>query len=256
MVAKDIVTAPRPSHGAAILQRHGEGADGAAMPQWSRALLRAVTHELRSPLTVIRAYSSVALTRRARLSQVEVKDIMRRIDRSAQHVEVIVSDLETLVRQETVAIRPVTLEARSFLVDHADDLQTLAPGRELRLELYPEALLLYADPQRMRQVLNNLVVNAHKYSRPDGGITIRVTRANGSILISVQDEGPGVPPDEIEQVFQPFYRGSHSANAKAKGSGLGLAICKSLVEAQGGGLRAATSPRGGFQMLVTLPSAA
>jgi two-component system sensor histidine kinase GlrK len=139
-------------------------------------------------------------------------------------------------------------------VDHADDLQTLAPGRELQLELYPEALLLYADPQRLRQVLNNLVVNAHKYSHPGGMITIRVGCAGDTILIAVQDEGPGVPPDELNQVFEPFYRGSRATTAS--GSGLGLAICKSLLEAQGGGLRATPSPRGGFQMLVSLPSAA
>jgi signal transduction histidine kinase len=254
MVAKEIVTASHLSSAAAVLQRPGGETDGAGMPQWSRALLRAVTHELRSPLTVIRAYSSVVMQRKTRLTHGEVKDIMRRIDRSARLVEVIVGDLETLVRHEAVTMRPVMLDLGSFLADHADDLQALAPGRELRLEFHPGSLHLYADPQRLRQVLNNLVENAHKYSRPGGGITIRVGCARDSVLIAVQDEGPGVPPDEIEQVFEPFYRGSHGT--EADGSGLGLAICKSLVEAQGGGLRAAPSPCGGFQMLVTLPAAA
>jgi two-component system, OmpR family, sensor histidine kinase KdpD len=254
MIAKDIVTASRPSPRAGIFQRSGGDPDGTGLPQWSRALLRAVTHELRSPLTVIHAYSSVVLQRKTRISLDEVKDIMRRIDRSAELAQVIVGDLETLVKQEAATVRPVTMEVRSFIVDHADDLQALAPGRNLQIELYPEALLLFADPHRLRQVLNNLVENAHKYSRPGGGITIRVGCARDSVLIAVQDEGPGVPPGEIEQVFEPFYRGSHQG--EANGSGLGLAICKSLVEAQGGGLRAAPSPRGGFQILLTLPAAA
>ena len=254
MVAKEIVTATRPSPGVGILQRPDGGEDGAGMPQWSRALLRAVTHELRSPLTVIRAYSSVVIQPNARIKDGEIKDLFRRIDRSAQLAEVIVGDLETLVKQEAATMRPVTMEARSFVVNYADDLQALAPGRDLQLQLYPEALLLHADPNRLRQVLNNLVQNAHKYSRPRGGITIQVGRARDKVLIAVQDEGPGIPADEIEQVFEPFFRGSRGATAN--GSGLGLAICRSLVEAQGGGLRAAPSSCGGFQMLVTLPSAA
>jgi signal transduction histidine kinase len=252
MVAKEIVTASH-SLGAGILPRPGEQ-DEAGLPQWSRTLLRAVTHELRSPLTVIRAYSSVALQPRTRLGQGEVKDIMRRIDRSAELAQVIVGDLETLVKQEAAAMRPVTMEVRSFVVDHADDLQALAPGRNLQIELYPEALLLFADPHRLRQVLNNLVENAHKYSHPGGAITIRVGCCGESVLIAVQDEGPGVSPEEIEQVFEPFYRGSDRGDAN--GTGLGLAVCKSLVEAQGGCLRAAPSPRGGFQMLLTMPAAA
>ena len=252
MVAKEIVTATRPSPG--LLQRHGEGEDGSGMPQWSRALLRAVTHELRSPLTVIRAYSSVALQRKTRLSHVEVKDIMRRIDHSARLVEVIVGDLETLAKQESVAMRPVVLDLGGFLSEHACDLQALAPGRDLQLEFHPGSLRLRADPLRLKQVLNNLVENAHKYSRPCGGITIQAGRASDNVLIAVQDEGPGIPADEIEQVFEPFFRGSRAG--VANGSGLGLAICKSLVEAQGGGLRASPGPCGGFQMLMTLPSAA
>jgi signal transduction histidine kinase len=253
MVAKDFVTASRPSPGAVILQRPG-GDEVSGMSQWSRALLRAVTHELRSPLTVIRAYSSATLQRRTRLAHGEVRDIMRRIDHSAQLVEVIVSDLESFVREEAATLQPVTLELRAFVVDHADDLQALAPGRELRIELYPQPLLMHADPQRLRQVLNNLVENAHKYSKPGGAITLRVGWAGDGVGVAVLDEGPGVPTDELEHVFEPFYRGSHGS--ETKGSGLGLAICKSLVEAQGGGLRAAPSPRGGFQMLVSLPSAA
>jgi signal transduction histidine kinase len=253
MVAREIVSTSHPASGAAVLERLAEE-QGTGMPQWSRALLRAVSHELRSPLTVIRAYSSLVLQRKTRLSQGEVRDIMRGIDRSARLVEVIVSDLETLVNHETVAMQPVMLDLDAFLSENAEDLQALAPGRELQLEYQPGPLRLHTDPLRLKQVLNNLVENSHKYSHPGGEITIRVGCAGESILIAVQDAGPGIAPDEVERVFQPFYRGSHGTDAD--GSGLGLAICKSLVEAQGGGLRAAPCPRGGFQMLVTLPAAA
>jgi signal transduction histidine kinase len=254
MVAKDIVTVSRPPRGVGLLEQHRDREDGEGLPQWSRALLRAVTHELRSPLTVIRAYSSVVLQQKSKLGVTEMRDIMRRIDRSARLVEVIVGDLETLVRQEGVQMQMVPLDLTAFISDHAQDLHALAPGRELQLEFHPGALQLQADPQRLKQVLNNLVQNAHKYSLPSGQITIRVGRTRDSVLIAVQDEGPGVPDDEIAQIFEPFYRGSRSA--KANGSGLGLAICKSLIEAQGGGLNAASIPCGGFQILVTLPAAA
>jgi len=179
---------------------------------------------------------------------------MRHIDRSARLVEVIVGDLESLAKQESVRMRLMALDLTSFLSDNVADLQALAPGRQLSLNFDVCSPRLRADPVRLKQVLNNLVENAHKYSRPRGQITIRVGRLDDSVLITVEDEGPGVPPDEISQIFDPFFRGSRTA--KRMGSGLGLAICKSLVEAQGGGLAAATGPCGGFQMLVTLPSAA
>jgi signal transduction histidine kinase len=196
----------------------------------------------------------VALQQKTRLSPAEMTDLMRHIDRSAKLVEVIVGDLEALARQESIQMRLVALDLAAFLREHCSDLQALAPGRQLELDFGLPSLQLRADPVRLKQVLNNLVENAHKYSRPSGQITIRVGQVRESVLIAVEDEGPGVPADEIQQIFDPFFRGARTS--QQNGSGLGLAICKSLVEAQGGGLRAAPSPRGGFQMLVTLPVAA
>jgi signal transduction histidine kinase len=251
---EEIVSASSPSRRAGFLERRHEGRDRESLPRWSLTLLRAVTHEIRSPLTVIRAYSSVALQKKARLSAAEMHDLMRHIDRSARLVEVIVGDLEALAKQESVRMRLVALDLESFLSENVCDLQALAPGRDVTLDVDLGGLQLLADPVRLKQVLNNLVENAHKYSRPQGRITIRVGQIKENVLIAVEDEGPGVPPDEIRQIFDPFFRGSRTS--KQNGSGLGLAICKSLIEAQGGGLRAAASPRGGFQMLVTLPAAA
>ena len=250
---EEIVSAPRPSR-RHQLRRRGEGRDEEGLPQWSVTLLRAVTHEIRSPLTVIRAYSSVALQKKTRLSRTEMAELMVHIDRSARLVETIIGDLDALAKRESVRMRLVSLDLTHFLSEHALDLQALAPGRRLELDFDMGSLVLRADPVRLKQVLNNLVENAHKYSRPSGPIIIRAGQVDEKVLIAVEDEGPGVPPDEINQIFDPFFRGTRTS--KQNGSGLGLAICKSLVEAQGGGLRAASSPRGGFQMLVTLPAAA
>jgi signal transduction histidine kinase len=249
---KEIVPATTPARRQGLRPRRRGDQDG--LPRWSLALLRAVSHEIRSPLTVIRAYSSVALQANRRLSRTEMTDLMRRIDRSARLVEVIVGDLDALARQESVQMRLVALDLATFLRENTADLQALAPGRRLQLDFDLASPRLRADPLRLKQVLNNLVENAHKYSRPSGQITIRAGQARDSVLIAVEDEGPGVSADEIKQIFDPFFRGSRTS--KQNGSGLGLAICKSLIEAQGGGLRAAPSPRGGFQMLVTLPAAA
>jgi signal transduction histidine kinase len=250
---KEIVSASKPSR-RHLAQGQRGSRDSESLPRWSVALLRAVTHEIRSPLTVIRAYSSVALQKKAQLSHTEMTDLMRHIDRSARLVEVIVGDLEALARHESVRMRMVSLDITAFLSQNALDLQALAPGRQLSLDFDAGALRLRADPVRLKQVLNNLVENAHKYSRPSGDITIRAGQIKDCVLIAVEDEGPGVAAEEIQQIFDPFFRGSRTT--KQNGSGLGLAICKSLIEAQGGGLRAAPSPRGGFQMVVTLPAAA
>lgn len=248
---KEIASASGPSR-RHLAERRREGRE--SLPGWSLALLRAVTHEIRSPLTVIRAYSSVALQKKVRLSTTEMTDLMRHIDRSARLVEVIVGDLESLARQESVRMRLVSLDLTSFLTDNVADLQALAPRRQISLNFDVCSPRLRADPVRLKQVLNNLVENAHKYSRQRGQITIRVGQADDGVVIAVEDEGPGVPADESNQIFDPFFRGSRTG--KQMGSGLGLAICKSLVEAQGGGLSAATSPCGGFQMRVTFPAVA
>jgi signal transduction histidine kinase len=251
---KEIVSASRPVRRGTQAPRRTAPEEAESLPRWSLALLRAITHEIRSPLAVIRTYSTASLQRKARLTSREMTDILGHIDRSARLVEVIIGDLESLARQESVQMRLVPVDLPRFLSEHAPDLRALAPGRQLELDLDFGELRLRADPVRLKQVLNNLVENAHKYSRPRGQITIRVGQINDNVLIAVEDEGPGVPADEIQQIFEPFFRGSRTS--RQNGSGLGLAICKSLIEAQGGGLRAAASPRGGFQMLLSLPAAA
>ncbi|HWO72320.1 MAG TPA: ATP-binding protein [Dehalococcoidia bacterium] len=223
------------------------------MPHWSRGLLRAVGHEIRAPLTVIRANSTLVLEERRRLSRAEISDLMRQIDSSARLVDVIVGDLEALAKQSRVRLRIEDFDLVSLLASFAPDLRALVPARHLELALPDHPLRLRADAMRLKQVLNNLVENADKYSRQGGSIRIAAEPALDSALLIVEDEGPGVPGDELERIFQPFFRGSRSAGTK--GSGLGLAICRALIEAQGGSLSACKASGGRFQVRAALPRA-
>lgn len=251
MIANNEIAVSRPMSPLALLERHRGTREEEVLPRRKLALLHAVTHEMRSPLTVIRAYSSTVIDRKAKLSVREIKDLMRRIESSARLVELIVGDLEVLTEQETVALCVGVLDLPSFLSEITTDLRALVPGRDLQLVFSRKRLQLRADSVRLKQVLNNLVENAHKYSKAGGRIVVRVQKLERDVLISVEDEGPGVPAEDVERIFQPFFRGADTSGIE--GSGLGLAICKSLVEAQGGSLQAASIPGPGFRVTIALP---
>jgi two-component system, OmpR family, sensor histidine kinase BaeS len=214
-------------------------------------MVRTVIHEMRSPLTVIRAYSSAVLAQKVRLSIRETKEVMARIESSARLLEVILEDLETMTEIGTVRLRPAVIDMASFVSEIATDLQALIPGRELELNVQP--MRVQTDPARLRQVLNNLVQNAHKYSKPSGRIAVHVAPGGDAGRIAVQDEGPGVSSEEIAHIFDPYYRAEGHENRA--GRGLGLAISRRLIEAQGGTLEAGQTPEGRFQLMISLPLA-
>ena len=214
-------------------------------------MVRSVIHEMRSPLTAIRAYSTSVLAKKVRLSIQETREVMARIESSARLLEVILEDLDTVTEIGTVRMRPAIIDMASFVSEIATDLQALIPGRQLELNLQP--MLVQTDPNRLRQVLNNLVQNAHKYSRPSGRISVHVGSDRKAGHIAVEDEGPGVSREEMARIFDPYYRAQgHEHRA---GRGLGLAISRRLIEAQGGTLDAEQTPEGRFQLMISLPLA-
>jgi len=119
----------------------------------------------------------------------------------------------------------------------------------------PPGLMADAQPDYMRQVVQNLLSNAEKYSSLDWPIDIRARRGGGGIIISVLDHGPGVAAAEAEIIFQPFYR-SNRTSTKVRGAGIGLAVCKLLVQAQSGRLWVHPRRAGGAIFSFTLPHTA
>jgi two-component system sensor histidine kinase KdpD len=117
--------------------------------------------------------------------------------------------------------------------------------------LDPDARFVRGEPTYIRQVLDNFLANANKYS-PEGSFIRVITEAQSDeVLVSVLDEGPGVPEKEVESIFDAFFR-SQATSGKVSGKGLGLAVCKRLTEAQGGRIWAMNRPEGGLQVTFSL----
>ncbi|MEY2477888.1 MAG: hypothetical protein QOG87_3203 [Actinomycetota bacterium] len=213
------------------------------------ALLRSVSHDLRTPLATIRAVTSDlqsdipydAGTRNELLGL--VADEAERLDR-------LVANLLSLSRIEAGAFAPdMEAVAVDELAGHAvQRLGRLFDGRRLQLDLDADLPLVEGDYTQIELVLSNLLENAARHAPP--GSTVRVgARAAGDMVETwVDDEGPGVAPFEAERIFEPFRRGEGSGS-----SGVGLAICKAVVEAHGGTITVDATPGAGARFRFTLP---
>jgi two-component system sensor histidine kinase BaeS len=212
-----------------------------------RRLLADVTHELRTPLSVVRGnlegladgvYEPDAERLGAVLEQTRV--MARLLD-----------DLQTLSTAEAGALRlerePTDVAALAADVVAAFAPRAAAAGGELASEA-EDAPLVDVDGVRIRQVLENLVTNALRHTPAGGRVAIRLAQVEDAIEIAVADTGPGIPAEQLETVFDRYARSADSG-----GSGLGLAIARSLVEAHRGSIRAESPPGGGATIRLRLP---
>jgi signal transduction histidine kinase len=216
-----------------------------------RRFLSDASHELRTPLTVARGQLELleeglrgAEPRRSLALTMEELDRMRRI----------VDDLLLLARlDEGMPLRREPVEVELVM------REALLRGMQLaRMESEVEAepgLFAMADPDRLLQVLTNLVTNAVRHAGPDATITLRTRRERGRVALEVVDDGPGVSPEELPHVFDRMFRGSRARTDTAGGAGLGLAIAASLTRAMGGEISVDSEPGQGAAFTVLLPAA-
>ena len=207
------------------------------------------SHELRTPLTVLRG--EIELLERDRLSAGDEPDRERALLREVRRMERLVDDLLTLAAAESDRmIDRRTIDLEDFFADLQRDLPLLGE-RDYRVTAATGAL--DADPDRLAQVLRNLVSNAVTHTEP--GATIRVTAkaAGDRLQLAVADEGPGIPPDQLDRVFDRFHRTDPGRGRDSGGSGLGLAIVRALVEAHGGTIWAESPPGKGATFRLELP---
>jgi two-component system sensor histidine kinase KdpD len=208
------------------------------------ALLRAVSHDLRSPLTAIR--TAAAGVGSKTVTDEERREMAGVIASESDRLSRLIENLLDLSRLEAG-----TLEPRRDWYSLEEVVDAAAEGFDapLDIQVEPELPLLQGDSGQLERALGNLLENAARYS---GGepVTVRAASAGRRILLRVSDSGPGIPADQLETIFEPFYR---MADAPAGGSGLGLAIAKGFVEANGGRLRAQSLPGQGATFVIDLP---
>jgi signal transduction histidine kinase len=216
------------------------------------------SHELRSPLTSVQGFAELLMLERESLTPRQAETVEVILD-NCRHLVRLLNDLLDLARSDAgrLSIRPQPTEVAPLVEDVVRTMraQTEASGQSLTEQVEPGLPLIDVEADRIRQILVNLLTNAHEYT-PEGASIGVAARADGAeVEISVSDNGPGIPPDQLERIFERFTRGDAGLTQRVGGTGLGLAISKSLVELHGGSIRAESTVGQGSTFYVRLPVA-
>jgi PAS domain S-box-containing protein len=215
-------------------------------------LVSTVSHEIRSPLTSVKGFTSTLLNKWERFSDEQKKVMLRTINYDADRVTRLLGDLLDISRLEAgrLELKRQEVDLAAIATDAVMRLRLDAENHSLEVE-FPDAFpKVTADPGRVEQVLMNLVENALKYAKP-GRVVVHGSDDEAEVLVRVSDEGEGIPPDHLPHIFTKFYR--RGTGERRSGTGLGLYICKGIVEAHGGHLWVERSDHAGTVFAFTLP---
>jgi heavy metal sensor kinase len=213
-----------------------------------------ISHELRTPLAALLTTIEVAL-RKSRTAQ-EYREILDECHSSGQQMSHMVERLLALARLDAGAerARPRSIDAAVLALSCADLVRPLARAAGLTLTTHIEPpLSVEVDPDKLREVVTNLLHNAVEYNRPGGAIELIVERSGGDLFIEVRDTGIGIPNEARAHIFERFYRADPSRHADSPHAGLGLAIVKSYVDLLGGAITVDSVPEVGTSFRVRLP---
>jgi two-component system, OmpR family, phosphate regulon sensor histidine kinase PhoR len=240
--------------GGAVLVLH-DISDLRRVDRVRRDFVANVSHELRTPLTAVRGYVEALMD--DSIDRDQRKNFLEVIDRHTARMERLVRDLLRLARldaqQETADVHPI--DAASLFRSASADLSERIARHKLQLAINvtPAAAVIHADQHKMQDALRNLIENAVNYS-PDGGRIEMEAHADGErVVLSVADNGPGVPEADLGRVFERFYRVDKSRTSDPGGTGLGLSIVRHLVELHGGKVTASNRSEGGALFTISLP---
>jgi signal transduction histidine kinase len=214
------------------------------------------SHELRSPLTSVQGFAELLIMDRDSLSPRQVETVEIILD-NCRHLVRLLNDLLDLARSDAgrLAIRPRPTDLTPLIEDVARTMraQTEASDQSLTERIEPGLPRVNVEGDRIRQILVNLVTNAHEYSPAKANIEIGARVADASVVISVTDNGPGIPAHQVEHIFERFTRGDAGLTQRVGGTGLGLAISKSLVELHGGTISVDSKVGEGSTFRIALP---
>jgi signal transduction histidine kinase len=218
-----------------------------------RAFVADASHELRTPLTVIRGQLEVLASEREPSGE-EVRRVESLVRAEIDRMSRLVDDLLLLAKTDQVEFLQVEqIDLPVYIADLWDGMSLLA-SRHFELGAVPRGTLS-ADPDRLAQALRNLIANAIDHTAAQRGVVRMRVRAlpGGRIRFLVEDDGPGIPPDQRERVFHRFHRTDVARDRASGGTGLGLAIVRAIAVAHGGAVTAGASPEAGARFELELP---
>jgi len=226
-------------------------------------LLGVAAHDLRSPLAAVRMGAEVLLRGSLGSLTPQQRGLLGELEEMADYMLNLVNDTLDLSRIEAGALNlrlgRVEMERLAERTVAMNRPVALQKGVELELEVEPDLHTIRADSSKVRQVLDNLISNAIKFTEPGTRVTVRVAAAHPGVVISVHDEGPGIPQDRMATLFEPFQRGRPDGpvlTGRERSTGLGLAIVRKIVQGHGGDIRVESRPGGGATFQVVLPEEA
>jgi signal transduction histidine kinase len=216
------------------------------------------SHELRSPLTSVQGFAELLMLERDELAPKQAETVEIILD-NTRHLVRLLNDLLDLARSDAgrLTIKRTPTETRPLVEDAARTMrsQTESKKQSLRVAIEPDLPSIDVDRDRIRQVLVNLLTNAHEYCPQGAEISLKAERTGAEVQLVVSDDGPGMATDQLEHIFERFTRGDAGLTQHVGGTGLGLAISKSLVELHDGTIEVSSAPGRGSTFRVRLPEA-
>ena len=238
---------------ALLAQKAQEAELSKATENLQTALLNSISHDLRTPLVAITGALSVLEVDDKVLDQSTRHTLVENARSEADRLNRLVGNLLNMTRIQAGALR-LTLapcDLSDIIGSSLEAVEGRIGDRQIQIEIETDIPLLMLDYVLMVQVLVNLLDNAAKYSPPSQPIGVHAYRQRGSVEVAVEDRGPGIPEEDLERVFDKFYRVHRPGSVT--GTGLGLSICRGILEAHQGQIRAENRPLGGARIVMALP---
>ncbi len=224
-------------------------------------LLSTVSHELHTPLAAIKGFATTLLDQGDKLERSEQREFLEEIDAASDRLNRLINHLLDFSRMEAgmLPVRPVPTDISEIVSGSLSHFRIRAPQRHIFLNIPADLPEVSADPRRLREVLDNVLDNVLKYTPPNAHISIQCEEITEglcpTVQICVRDEGPGIPEELLERIFEPFHQPYEIGGLKTSGVGLGLAISRGILDAHHGRIWAESAEGAGAAFYITLPSA-
>jgi two-component system sensor histidine kinase BaeS len=210
-----------------------------------------IAHELRTPVAILKGEIEALSDGVRTVNEGMTRSLQEEID----HLSSLIDDLQTLALSDAGAlnIQQESVDLQSLVEQCSEAYRDRLAGRGIDLQVMTEKQEVNADPQRLRQLLQNLLENSIRYVEEDGLVRVQQRAVNGGFELVVEDSGPGLTEKQRSRVFERFYRVDGSRSRAGGGTGLGLSICRNIAEAHSGRIEAIQSSLGGLKIRIEIP---